>query len=292
VNGLGVIDRRRERRRVALCDDAEMTARPAHFTQTAEDTFQPTVNAQSHWGADHLNGPALVGLAAWTLDEQFGDDDFMPARLTVDLFKAARGLPTVVSTRLIRAGRRVRNSECELLQDGVAVVRATMVQYRRSSPPKGEEWIAAMDFPRPTIDDTQYMRIGSDLGGWSDAIADHQNTSRKRFLNRSVDVVEGEGNGPFVEAAMAAEGTSLVTNLGSAGVGYINGDLTVGLVRLPHDEWIGVQADSHWVNEGVAVGTATLFDSVGPFGSGMVTAVSNPAAQIDFTNDKFPERTR
>jgi acyl-CoA thioesterase len=103
--------------------------------------------------------------------------------------------------------------------------------------------------------------------------------------------VHGKTNGPFVNAAMVAEGTSLVTNLGSAGVGYINGDLTVGLARLPRDEWIGVQADSHWANDGVAVGTATLFDSNGPFGSGMVTAVSNPGAQIDFTNDQFPSRT-
>lgn len=269
-----------------------MTARPAHFTQTAEHTFLPTANAQSHWGADHLNGPALVGLAARTLDRKYGAEDFLPTRLTVDLFKAARGVPTVVSARLIREGRRVRNSEVELLQNGVAVVRATMVQYRRSSAPMGEEWCAAMDFPRPEVDDTRYTRIGSDRGGWSDAIADHQNSSRKRFTSRALDAVEGVRNGPFVDAAMVAEATSLVTNLGSAGVGYINGDLTVALARLPRDEWIGVQADSHWANDGIAVGTATLFDGAGPFGSGMVTAVSNPDAHIDFTNDRFPSRTR
>jgi hypothetical protein len=40
------------------------------------------------------------------------------------------------------------------------------------------------------------------------------------------------------------------------------------------------------------VGTATLFDRAGAFGSGMVTAVSNPAAQIDFSDDPFPSRTR
>jgi hypothetical protein len=269
-----------------------MAARPSHFTQTAEDTFQPTANAQSHWGDDHLNGPALVGLAAWNLDRRYGDAEFLPARLTVDLFKAARGRPTVVTTRLVRDGRRVRNAECELVQDGVAVVRATMVQYRRSTAPKGEEWRAATDFPYPAVDDARFIHIGSDQGGWSNAIADHQNTSRKRSLHRSVDAVAGHRNGPFVDAAMVAEGTSLVTNLGDAGIGYINGDLTVALARLPHDEWIGVQADSHWANDGIAVGTATLFDSVGPFGSGMVTAVSNPAAQIDFTNDKYPDRVR
>ena len=124
-----------------------------------------------------------------------------------------------------------------------------------------------------------------DAAGWSPNIADHRNSSRKRFLNRAVDVVEGVGNTPLVNAACAAEGTSLVTNLGTAGIGYINGDLTMALARLPVDDWIYVQADSHWVAEGVSVGAATLYDRDGPFGTGLVTAVSNPQAQIDFADD-------
>jgi len=270
-----------------MCDDAGMSARPAHFVQTAPDTFLPTPNARSRWGDDHLNGPALVGLAARALEERFGLDEFMPARLTVDLFKAARGVSTTVTTRLVRDGRRVRNSECELIQDGVTVVKATMVQYRRSSAPRGEEWSATMDLPLPPdVDDSVYLRVGSDDGGWSPAIADHMNASRKRFLNRAIDVVEGAPNTPFMNAVYAAEGTSMVTHLGTAGIGYINGDLTVALARLPVDEWICVQGDSRAVADGVSVGAATLYDRAGAFGTGMVTAISNPAAQIDFADEK------
>ena len=270
-----------------------MTARRFHFSQTEQDTFVPSAYAQSHWGPDHLNGPALVGLAARALETSFGDPDFLPSRLTVDLFKAARGVPTITKLALVRGGRRVRNSECELVQDGVTVARATLVQYRMSVPPRGEEWVSPAEFPRPSQrDESRGIGIGSDDIGWTGGIADHQNASRKRFINRTIDVVDGDRNTPFVRAAMAAEGTSLVTNLGTAGVGYINGDLTVALARLPRDEWIGVQADSHWAADGISVGTATLFDSEGAIGSGMVTAVSNPSAQIDFRNDPFPDRTR
>ncbi|MHA3021905.1 acyl-CoA thioesterase domain-containing protein [Mycobacterium sp. BMJ-28] len=268
-------------------------ARPFHFTQTEQDTYLPTEYAQSHWGADHLNGPALVGLVARALESAFGSPEFLPARLTVDLFKAARGVPTTAKLASVRDGRRVRNAECELVQDGVTVVRATLVQYRLSEPPRGQEWVAPMTFVGPQgRDEDRGIGIGSDAVGWTDAIADHQNTSRKRFVNRTIDVLDGRSNSPFVRAAMAAEGTSLVTNLGTAGVGYINGDLTVALCRLPQDDWIGVQADSHWAADGVAVGTSTLFDGAGAFGSGMVTAVANPDAQIDFADDPFPERTR
>ncbi|MDT0432987.1 acyl-CoA thioesterase domain-containing protein, partial [Streptomyces salyersiae] len=106
-----------------------MTEVDAHFVQSEQDRFQPTRFAQSHWGEDHLNGPALVGLAARALEAAFGLPEFLPARLTVDLFKAARGVPTTTKVALVRDGRRVRNSECELVQDGVTVARATLVQY-------------------------------------------------------------------------------------------------------------------------------------------------------------------
>lgn len=274
-----------------LCDDAPVTAHRAHFTQTDVDCFLPTPNAQSHWGEDHLNGPAVVGLAARALEARFGLAEFMPARLTVDLFKAARGVPTITKVKLLRDGRRVRNSECEIVQDDVTVARATLVQYRRGVAPRGTEWVPNTDFAFPGEIDVSRIHIESDGIGWSRTMAEHQNAQRKSAVNRPIDVVDGSVNTRFVRAAIAAEATSLVTNLGTEGIGYINGDLTVALARLPADEWIGVRADSHWTSDGIAVGAATLFDHIGPFGCGLVTAVSNPDAQIDFTNDRFPDRT-
>jgi hypothetical protein len=268
-----------------------MTQRPAHFT-ASDGGFEPTPYAQSHWGDDHLNGPAVVGLAARTLESEYGSAEFMPARLTVDLFKAARGVRTTLTTRLVRDGRRVRNAECDIIQGGATVARAILVCYRGSSPPPGEQWLAAGDFGYPTgvlpgPAEISGPYVGSDGSGWTRSISEHQNAERTRFVDRPIDVVAGETNTPFVRAAMIAESTSLVTNLGTHGVGYINGDLTVGLARLPVDDWVGAQADSHWAAGGIAVGTATLFDSRGAFGSGMVTAVANAAAQIDFGANTF-----
>lgn len=276
-----------------MCDDPKMTARPAHFTPIDADRVQPTQFAQSLWGEDHLNGPAVVGLAAHALEAAFGLPDFLPARLTVDLFRAARGVPTTTEVKLVRDGRRVRNSECDVVQDGVTVAHATLVQYRLAEPPPGEEWFRTTDFVPPEAVDTGLAPyINSDGVGWTRAIADHQNAGRKRYVNRAIDVIEGHANSPFVRAAVTAEGTSLVTNLGTAGVGYINGDLTVALSRLPRDEWVGAEAETHWAAGGIAVGATTLYDSAGPIGTGLITAVSNPGAQIDFGHIRFPDRIR
>jgi acyl-CoA thioesterase len=273
------------------CEDTRMTAAPAHFTRTESGDFEPTRFAQSNWGDDHLNGPAVVGLAAQALELHCKSTDFMPTRLTVDLFRAARAVVTSIAVRVVRDGRRIRSAECDLVQEGRPIARATLVQYRRSEAPPGRLWAAPITSPIPPApDDGALTAVGSDAADWSRSPGEHQNDARKRFYNKAIDVVEGEANSQFVRAVMVAEATSLVTNLGTHGVGYINGDLTVGLARLPVGDWMGVQADSHWAADGVAVGTATLFDQTGAFGSGMTTAVANPAAQIDFANDPFPLR--
>ena len=265
-----------------------MATEPAHFTPTEGGGFMPTRFAQSHWGEDHLNGPSVVGLAAHVLEQRCGSPDFMPTRLTVDLFRAARNAPTAVDVRIVRDGRRVRSAECDLVQGARPVARATLVQYRRSQPPPGSEWTAPdSSLELPTPDDSVLPFVNSDDVGWTRSPAAHQNESRKRFYHDGIKVVAAEENTPFVRAVMIAEATSLVTNLGTHGIGYINGDLTVGLSRLPVDDWIAVQGDSHWTSDGVSVGTATLFDRQGAFGSGMVTAVANPAAQINFSNASF-----
>lgn len=266
-----------------------MVEEPAHFTLTEGGGFMPTPFAQSHWGDDHLNGPAVVGLAAWAMENHCGSPEFMPARLTADLFRAARGVLTTIDVRVVRDGRRVRSAQCDVVQDGRAVARATLVQYRRSTSPPGRQWTAPVSFPQPPApDDTVLPYVGSDEVGWTRSPAAHQNDSRKRFYFGGINVVVGEKNSPLVRAVMVAEGTSLVTNLGTRGMGYINGDLTVALSRLPLDDWVGIQGDSHWASDGIAVGTATLFDHQGAFGTGMVTAVANPEAQIDFTRKSFP----
>ena len=273
-----------------LCEDSGVFRALDHFfARDSAGRFHPTESALSRWGNDSLNGPAVVGLAARCLELDFGTEGFLPTRLTADLFRAAHRVPTEVHTRLVRDGRRIRNAECDVLQDGIVVARATMVSYRQSEPPPGDGWAREDSFPAPAGLAGPVYLVGSDAAAWTPSSAEHQNTSRKRVYHRTLAVVDGEQPSPFVRAVVAAEATSLVTNLGTRGIGYINGDLTVGVARLPVGDYIGVQADSHWCSDGVAVGAATLFDDDGPFGTAMVTAIANPAAQIDFTS---PEQTR
>ena len=263
----------------------------APWVRGDDGSFQPTEYARSGWSDDMVNGPALVGLAALSLESDHGADGFLPARFTADLFRAARRVPTSVRTRVVRGGRRIRITECDILQSGTEVARAILVQYRTSGPPPGQEWVApdsSFAPPAVTVSTPAAYFVGSDDAGcggsvgMGDGVDAHQNTSRKRVYHRAAELLAGHPASPFVRVVVAAEATSLVTNLGTEGIGYINGDLTVALSRLPVGDYVGLQADSHWCSDGISVGSATLFDGLGPIGIGMVTALANPAAQIDF----------
>jgi len=255
----------------------------AYFVPGDNNTFTPTPAASGHWGESLLSGPAVAGLAARALEHDFGQAGFTPARFTIDLLKPARQTPTRTQTRLIREGRRVRYAECDVIQGDWIVARATAVQYLTSEAPPGDEWTTEPVFTAPADAGYDGMLVGSDQAGWSALGATHQNTAPKRAYYRGVDVVVGEKQSPFVRAVVVAEAAAnMVINLGTRGIGYINGDLTISMSRLPRSEFIGVQGDSRFAAEGVAVGTATLFDEAGPFGTAMVTSIANPAAQIDF----------
>src|SRR5205807_2404739 len=78
----------------------------------------------------------------------------------------------------------------------------------------------------------------------------------------------------FARAACAGDIISSLTHWGTAGLRYINADYTVAISRLPEGEYIGLAAQTHFGNDGVGTGAATLFDRTGPIGTGTALALA------------------
>jgi hypothetical protein len=254
--------------------------RPAYFVQQSNGSFRPTTSAAASWSDGVLSGQAIAGLAASTLERKYGAVGYLPARLTLDLLKPARAVATHTQTRLVRHGHRMRTAECDIIQDDWIVARATLLQYRQVHSSVDEQWETTMRVVAPDI--AENLHVDNDGTGWSPMGLRHRDIGRKRAYYGGLDAVAGLPATPFVRSAVVAEAAAnLVTDLGANGIGYINGDLTVALARLPRGVYIGVQADTHFSENGVSVGSATLFDDDGAFGSSMVTAMANPAARME-----------
>lgn len=264
------------------------TGQRAYFVQQGNGVFRPE-SSVAGCGDGMLSGPAVAALVASTLERKYGAVGFSPARLTMDLLKPARTLATRTQTRLVRHGQRARTAECDIMQDDWIVARATLLQYRCSSAPVGDQWHPTEGFTPPDTADGDVLYVSSDDSGWSPMGVHHHNACRKRAYCRGPDAVAGLPATPFVRAVIvAAAATSLVTHLGSNGIGYLSGDLTVALTRLPRSESIGVQAESRCSADGLSVGSATLFDDGGAFGTAMVTAMADPAARIEAASGTVP----
>ncbi|MBE7193948.1 thioesterase family protein [Gordonia polyisoprenivorans] len=279
----------------------------AFFRPDTDGRVLPLAYARSLWAPGTLNGPAVCALAAHAAEQRIAEPGFRAARFTIDLFKAAREIPTSTRARVLRSGGRIRVAEVDVVQfpdDSAAeaeviVARATAVFLRESQNPPGQRWqrdAGARTFSPPTtaVDDwaPRFASDAAGVGEWDSNMGNHQNGLRKRVWTRAAPAVVGAELTPFVRAAISAESTSLICNWGTTGIGFINCDLTVALSRLPRGDRIGVEADSHTEHDGISASTAGLYDVDGMWGVGMVTAVNNAAAEIDFTNVDLRGRYR
>jgi hypothetical protein len=212
-----------------------MTNQP-FFTRDRE-VFIPTQAANGPWDPKSLHGRVIIGLLAFVIEQRHGADDFVPARLTVDMFRLPGFAPIEVKTRVVRDGLRIRVVEADFISGGVAMARASCQLLRKTENPDGLVWSPPnwdvplpADIPAPTD-----PRLGMN-GKWiTRPITGAMGTvgPRRLWMSEVRDLVEGSALTPFVRVAVAADFASPYANAGEEGLGYINSDVTLYLHRLP-----------------------------------------------------------
>jgi hypothetical protein len=263
------------------------------FFRAAGDGFEPTPMAQSMWGGGQLHGVAIGGLLARAAEDVIdaeGRSELVPARFHVDLFRPARMLPTTTTASVVRASPRLALVDTVVLQEGRPVARATTSFLLPTEAPAGRVWSSdarAELPPASVVPESEEPRVPffASAAPWSDNFGEHQNDGRHAVWHTGVPMVEGERPTPFQAVASIGDTTSMVTNWGSNGVEYINTDYSLALSRRPVGQEIGLRALDHVALDGIAVGTAEIFDRAGPLGSATVTALANARRAVDFGQD-------
>ncbi|RYJ05890.1 MAG: thioesterase family protein [Actinomycetales bacterium] len=267
------------------------------FTRDGDDLL-PAPLACSMWSDDQMHGVALSGALAWAAEGALvaaGRTDLRPARWAVDLFKPARMAPCTLTTEIEREGRRICLVDVILSQDGERVARGTATFLKPSETTAGEVWSPAdhpapppLDVVPPAGDEPRAPYVKSSVD-WSQNFLEHQNADRKTSWSTSVPIVPDQPVTPFQAAASTADGTSMVTNWGSNGVEYINTDITMTLAREPDGIEIGLLATDRVEHDGIAVGTATVFDRSGALGTVMIAAIANARRTVDLGSVSYTD---
>ncbi|WP_199253685.1 thioesterase family protein [Mycolicibacterium mengxianglii] len=264
------------------------------FTVRRDDGLVPNEIAQGGWGPT-LGGQVIGGLLARGIEQHVVDEELVPARLTVDILRRVATAPVRVCAEVVRIGRRMQSVDATMTQDGEVVARASALYLRRSTQPDGQIWTTPLTMP-PLPEEPahfsdelpMFIRAYGTDGNGGDGFQWQVDGPRYAWIREVRALVEGEQMSPFIRAAMAVDVTSSMTNFSTTGLAFINADYTLTLSRLPEGPYIGLAALTHYSDDGVATGTASLFDTRGPIGSGMSTAVAN----LHFLQGKFADRPR
>ena len=242
------------------------------------DRFVPNDICRGPWDRESLHGRVVAGLLAHEIEQRWGQPGFQSARLTVDLYRMPPFAPAEVSSQVVRDGNRIRVVDAEFTSGGVAIARASAVLLRRSENPGGTVWSPpTWDAPAPASLPAPEVRPGYDPM-WETRVIDHGfgSVERKRaWLRETRRLVDDVELTPWVRAAFASDFTNPFANSGSAGLEFVNADITLYLHRLPAGEWLGFEVATHQAAEGVAVAECALYDEDGPIGRSLVCAVAN-----------------
>jgi hypothetical protein len=253
-----------------------MTNQP--FFAREGDLYIPTKVANGPWDPNSLHGRVIIGLLAFAIEQRHGAEDFVPARLTVDMFRLPNMVPIEIKTRLVRDGLRIKVIEAEFLSGGTIMARASCQLLRKTENPRGMVWSPPnWDVPSPAdIPVPSDPRLGMN-GKWATRpIVGAMGTvgPRRLWMSEVRDLVDGAPLTPFVRVAVAADFASPFANAGDQGLGYINTDVTLYLHRLPATEWIGFEVVNHHATDGVAIGECFLYDQQGAIGTSTVAALA------------------
>lgn len=250
------------------------------FFHRHNDWLIPTSSARSPWSANALHGKVIVGILASEMERGFGEPSFLPARLTVDMYRSPKLEPLKIVTRLVQDGRRVRVIDAEMISDGKCMGRAScQMLLRTQNPPHGKAWhgetwnVPLPEMLPPTPPGPVNMDGLWDVRYISGRIGEYG--QRRQWMRETRALVGDQALTPFARVAAGVDFVSPLANTGDApGYSFVNSDLSLYLHRLPVGEWIGYETISHEATDGVGLAHCNLYDVEGRIGWGSACALA------------------
>ncbi len=247
------------------------------FLKRDGESYIPGPASRGPWSPDSLHGRVIIALLGFELERLHGGGEWMPVRLTVDMYRLPDFSPITAVTRVVRGGKRIKVVDCELMSGGVSLARGTCQFLLRSENAPGTTWSPpdwdvpkpeALPAPGPGQFGARMWKMRNITGPFDGAPK-----QRRAWMSEIRELVDGYPLTPFVRIASAADFASPLANRSDAGLGYINTDVTIYLHRLPRGEWIGFETTNHRASDGVAIGECFLYDVDGAIGTASVAAL-------------------
>jgi len=251
------------------------------------ERFLPTDHARGPWDPRALHGGAPAALMASAFERMQPGAELTIGRLGFELLRPVPLAPLTLSTRIVRAGRRVQELAGEIHAGEELICRASALRVQavpEGLPSSAEESIDGQPMEGP--DAGQPVRFALDDPG----VASFAVSMEMRWLDDPTQLgparvwmrprhplLPDEPLSPLARLAATADfGNGVSAALPFADYLFINADLTIHLQRQPRGEWIGLDARTLLHSGGSGVAESVLHDVDGPLGRAFQTLVVQP----------------
>ena len=244
------------------------------------DRFISTELTRGPWDPNSQHAGPPAALIGRQVELHPGISDGQVGRMTFDILKPVPIAPLQVQVETLRPGRSVELLCATLLDDdGNELVRATAWRLRTQDVDLPPDLPRSPAPPPPARGEPKdFFPTGQDVG--------YHTAMEYRFVSGSFldpgpatvwmrmrhPLIEGEDPSPLTRVLIAADtGNGISAVLDFRRYVFINVDLTVHLHRLPHGEWVCLDAVTTPEPNGIGIADAALHDEEGPIGRAVQT---------------------
>jgi hypothetical protein len=230
--------------------------------------------ARGPWDPDAQHGGAPAAILMRALEQVTGADRSLQlARVTYELMRPVPLGDLLVSAAVVKPGRKVQLLEASLATpDGTEVVKARAVRIARAPVSTEPVDMPAQGGITELHEDTIFS-AGRQMyvnGGVEVRMARghfYEQGPAFAWFRLKMPIVAGEDPSPLQRLVAAADfPNGISSELSWKEYVFINPDLTVYVEREPRGEWIGLDAQTRVVEDGVGLAQAVLYDAHGRVG--------------------------
>jgi hypothetical protein len=246
------------------------------------ERFMPTEHARGPWDERALHGGAAAALMSAVFERMEPGAELPIARLSFELLRPIPFAPLSISTRVLRAGRRVQELAGELHCGEELICRASALRVQPVPDDLPADAPADEAMPGPASGTP--VRFALDQ---TDRVSFAASAMEMRWLEDPWTLGPGRvwmrlrhpllaGDTLTALARLAATadfGNGVSAALPFEGFLFINADLTIHLQRPPRGEWIGLDARTLLHGGGTGLAESVLHDVHGPVGRAFQTLV-------------------
>ena len=202
--------------------------------------------------------------------------------------------PCLLTAEVVREGPRLCLVDVTLAQGDRQVARSSALFLKPTASAPGEIW-SPSERPTPPPEDIApptdepHVPYFFSSSGWSQNFGKHQNASRKQSWNSAIPVVAGERPDRLRRGRGRRRRRQPGDQLGQRRRRvHQHRRHAHPRPRAGGGRDRAVSAVDRVEQDGIAVGTAAVFDRTGPIGTAVVTSLSNAKRTIDFEKVTHP----